>query len=600
MCGIMGVVGRPGAVGVALEGLRRLEYRGYDSCGYVYEHARTLRVVKTVGGVANLQNEADGTETVALGHTRWATHGGVTQANAHPHLDCTGRISVVHNGIIENYRELKERLVADGHSFRSETDTEVLPHLLEENGGDLLESLRSVLKKIRGSFSIAAVRAGEDALVFAKNSTPLIIGETATARFLASDPNALAGITDRVVYIEDGQHGRITPMGLELFNARGETLGPNWVTISWSAEESDKAGFPHYMLKEIYETPAVVNRVLSGRVFFGPPYLTLGLDPSLTNPKRVKLLGAGTSYHACLIGAAYLRQLAGIPAQAELAPEYKDSGATEEPGTLFLAVSQSGETLDTLEALKSIEGRGHPVIAVTNNPNSSIGRRADAVIPLNAGPEIGVAATKTFIAQVITLLLFAIKVARSNGRIGHSETAGLAHALKELPRVFSRILSESGPIVEAGQFLAKYGHSFVLGKGLLLHAAQEGALKLKEIAYQHSEGYSAGELKHGPFALLTAETPAVFLVSRQGLVSKVMNNVMEVKARGTPIVLVTLGQLPEAAGLADRLVELPLVHEYLEPLLFGTVLHRLAYEVGKQRGCEIDRPRNLAKSVTVE
>lgn len=597
----MGVVGQRGAVQTVLDGLHRLEYRGYDSCGYVYEHERALRVVKTVGGVANLQAEGDASETLALGHTRWATHGGVTQANAHPHLDCNRRISVVHNGIIENHRELREELERAGHVFHSETDTEVLPHMLEEAGGDLLEALRAVIKRIRGSYSIAAVRAGDNALVFAKNSTPLIVGATKSAHFLASDPNALAGVTDRVCYIEDGQFGRITAKGVELYDARGNVLTPAWVTIAWAAEESDKAGFPHYMLKEIHETPQVINRVLSNRVYFGTPYLRLGVAPELfAKTSRVKLLGAGTSYHACLIGASYVRALAGIPAQAELAPEAKDLETLDEPQTLYIAVSQSGETLDTLEALKAIEGRGHAVLGITNNPHSSIGRRADAVISLQAGPEVGVAATKTFLAQVVTLLLFSIELARTRGRLGHSEVAGFAHHLKNLPRAFSKMLNAPATIADAGHFLAKFSHSFVLGKGLLLHAAQEGALKLKEIAYQHAEAYSAGELKHGPFALLTPDTPSIFLVSGEGSPDKAVNSIMQVRARGSPVIILSSGRIPALSGLGDLIVELPVVHPLMEPLVFGNALHLLAYEAAKQRGCEIDRPRNLAKSVTVE
>ena len=601
MCGIMAVVGARKAVRGVLKGLQRLEYRGYDSCGYVFPVNGTLKVVKSVGGVANLTAQSSGDETLALGHTRWATHGGVTQANAHPHTDCAGRIAVVHNGIIENHVELRRRLEADGHSFRSETDTEILPHLLEElDKGDLLQALRGVLQEIRGSYSIAAIRTGSDAVVFAKNSTPLIVGVNKDGGLLASDPNALAGLAEKVAYVEDGQFGRVTANGIELFNAKGP-VEPTWVEVAWAAEESDKAGFAHYMLKEIHETPYVLNRTMSGRVFYGPPYLNLGIPAEIfLKAQRVKLLGAGTSHHACLLGASYLRTIAGLPAQAELAPEYKDLRPQEEPQTVLIAVSQSGETLDTLEALKAVEGQGAPLVAVTNNPHSAIGRRADAVVALNAGPEIGVAATKTFLAQVTTLLLLSIEVARQRGRIGISEVAGMAEEIKRLPRVFANLLVDPKPYQDAGRYLAKFGHAFVLGKGLLLHAAQEGALKLKEIAYQHAEAYSAGELKHGPFALLTKDTPVIFLLSRSGAMDKVLNNVMEVKARGSPVILLTAGTLPEANGLGVHVITLPIVHELLEPLVFGSALHLLSYETAKQRGCEIDRPRNLAKSVTVE
>ncbi|HEX9816950.1 MAG TPA: glutamine--fructose-6-phosphate transaminase (isomerizing) [Candidatus Thermoplasmatota archaeon] len=597
----MAVVGARKAVRGVLKGLQRLEYRGYDSCGYVYPQNGTLQVVKSVGGVANLVAQGSGEETLALGHTRWATHGGVTQPNAHPHTDCAGRIAVVHNGIIENHADLRRRLEGDGHTFRSETDTEILPHLLEElDKGDLLEALRGALREIRGSYSIAAIRTGSDAVVFAKNSTPLIVGVNKDGGLLASDPNALAGLAEKVAYIEDGQFGRVTPKGIELFDARGP-IEPKWVQIAWAAEESDKAGFAHYMLKEIYESPQVLNRTMSGRAFFGPPYIHVGIPPEIfLRARRVKLIGAGTSHHACLLGAAFLRSLAGLPAQAELAPEYKDLDPHEEPQTVVVAVSQSGETLDTLEAIKAVEGHGAPLVAVTNNPHSAIARRADAVVALNAGPEIGVAATKTFLAQVTALLMLAIEVARQRGRIGISEVAGMSEELKRLPRVFANMLNSTEAFEESGRYLAKFGHAFVLGKGLLLHAAQEGALKLKEIAYQHAEAYSAGELKHGPFALLTADTPVIFLISATGSPDKILNNVMEVKARGSPTILLTSGHIPSTDGLTPHIIQLPRVHELLEPLVFGSALHLLSYVSAKQRGCEIDRPRNLAKSVTVE
>lgn len=602
MCGIVGVVGARGAARLVYEGLRRLEYRGYDSCGYCLVRDRRLELVKTVGGVAQLSPPPGGDETLALGHTRWATHGGVTMANAHPHTDCANRIAVVHNGIIENHGELRSRLEAAGHAFRSQTDSEVVPHLLEEHAElPLVDALRRVLGEIRGSYALAALRVGESAIAFAKNRTPLVVGVGRDGHLLASDPNALAAMTDELVYVGDGTCGEITADRIVLWEPDGRPRPAERVKLEWRAEESERAGFPHYMLKEIHETPQVLNRVLSGRVHYGPPYVRLELEDDFLRPvRRVTLLGAGTSYHACLIGANYIRRIAGIPAQAELAPEYKDVTTVEAPGTLVVAVSQSGETLDTLEAVGRIRGQGPPILAITNSPHSALARGADASLLLNAGPEVGVAATKTFLAQVVLLLLVALRLARVRGRIGDAELAGFAHGLKEMPRVFARLLLRPRGLEAAGRFLAKYTHSFVLGKGLNLHAAQEGALKLKEIAYQHAEAYAAGELKHGAFALLTPETPVVVLLPPSGSVDKLLNNVMQVKARGSPLVLLTSGSVPGTDGLADHLVALPEVPELLEPLLFANALHLLAYETAKQRGCEIDRPRNLAKSVTVE
>lgn len=602
MCGIVAVVGRKGAVRSVIEGLHRLEYRGYDSSGICFQDHLRIEIVKAVGGVANLKVRTHGEETLALGHTRWATHGGVTQANAHPHPDCKNQIAVVHNGIIENHLELRHELQERGHTFHSETDTEVLPHLLEEDATKpLLEALRGVLGRIRGSFSIAAIRSGEQRVVFAKNSTPLIVGIGKGVQFLASDPNALAGIAEEVVYVEDGEHGEITPNELRLFAKDGKPKTPTRAKIAWDAEESDKAGFPHYMQKEIFETPQVLNRVMSGRVRFGPPYLHLDVPEALLrNAKRIKLLGAGTSYHACLIGAGYLRELTGLPAQADLAPEYKDLEPKEESGTLIIAVSQSGETLDTLEAVKVAQRQGLPVLVLTNNPNSAMGRRADAVLPLNAGPEVSVAATKTFLAQVVTLLLLALRLARLRGRIGDDRLAWFAHRLKELPRFFAQLHADMDAVGAAGHYLAKFNTAFLLAKGQNLHAAQEGALKLKEIAYQHAEAYSAGELKHGPFALLTTTTPVVFLIPNTGAPDKILSNVMEVRARGSPVILITSGNVPNADKLSTYHVALPETPELFQPILFANALHVLSYEAAKQRGHEIDRPRNLAKSVTVE
>ncbi|HLE47682.1 MAG TPA: glutamine--fructose-6-phosphate transaminase (isomerizing), partial [Candidatus Thermoplasmatota archaeon] len=472
MCGICGIVGVPNAARLVLEGLRSLEYRGYDSCGVAWLDG-TLHSQKAVGGVDNLQLAAPAVETAALGHTRWATHGNVTEANAHPHLDCNGDVAIVHNGVLLNYETLRDALKTQGHAFRSQTDSEVLAHLWESHAGTPgLERLRRLVQQLKGTFSIAILDRPERALYVAKERNPLWVGSTGEASFLASDPVALKPHLPMATPLEDGDYARLTPGRIELYDAKNRPISRPAQPLAGLDDRIEKAGYEHFMLKEINETPASLNRLLATHVTIEPPHVTLGIpDAFLAKAQRVLFLGAGTSFHAGLLGTQFVRRLARMPAEAQTSPEYKDSTSVPEKGTLVVPLSQSGETLDTLQALHRIESLAPPLLALTNFPKSSIGRKADHVLELRTGLEIGVAATKTFLSQSLLVYLVALALARQRGTIGDAVLLQAATELKRFSRAVDRVLFRTADSGQMARELSRFDHVFLLAKDLLLPAA---------------------------------------------------------------------------------------------------------------------------------
>ncbi|PSP25426.1 glutamine--fructose-6-phosphate transaminase (isomerizing) [Halobacteriales archaeon QH_10_65_19] len=602
MCGIIGCVGRgEQTLETLVDGLERLEYRGYDSAG-VALLGDSLGVRKTAGEIAKLR-DALGEEPVGgrlgIGHTRWSTHGPPTDANAHPHVDCTGEVAVVHNGIIENYQALRDELTADGHTFTSDTDTEVVPHLVERaigRGESPEAAFRETVEHLEGSYAIAAVVAGEDAVFAARNDSPLVVGigdETATGPrgyFLASDVPAFREYTPNVIYLDDGEFARLDA-DLAVTDSNGQPVEKTAHTVEWDPEETGKSGYDHFMLKEIHEQPRALRQCLSGRVdgLAGTVDLEEFGDVS---PGSVQFVAMGTSYHAALYGA-HLLQRAGVPAQAFHASEY----ATSPPpvgDALVVGVSQSGETADTLSALREARSRGAQTLAITNTVGSTADRECNRTLLIRSGPEIGVAASKTFTGQLAALNLFVLATAESE-----RTRRTVVPALRELPGNVQSILdgSNAEEIADVYQDARAY---FFIGRGHQYPVALEGALKLKEISYKHAEGFSAGDLKHGPLALVDEDTPVFAMVTGNDEVArKTVGNIKEVEARDAPVVAVTDGR-SDAALYADHVLEVPETPRRTGAVLTNVQLQLVAYHIARKLGRPIDKPRNLAKSVTVE
>ncbi len=609
MCGIVGYTGPRDAGPILIEGLKRLEYRGYDSAGIaLVDEAGDLFIEKRAGKLANLQTAlADRTPHAAIGlaHTRWATHGRPNDLNAHPHVDCTGQITVIHNGIIENFHELRDGLAARGHVLSSETDTEALAHLIEEAyAGDLADAVRAALRRVEGAFAIAVMHRGEnDRLVGARQNVPLVVGLGEGESFLASDVAAILAHTDQVIFLEDGDVADLRPWGVTITDVAAVPLVREVATITWSAEAAEKGGYEHFMLKEIHEQPEALLQSITGRVTRDDRIQVEeieGLEDVLRRVRRVELVACGTAYYASLVGAAALQDWTGLPARATVGSEFRYGPPPLDPDTLVIAVTQSGETADTIAPTRLARQRGCPVIAVTNTVGSAITREADAVLFLQAGPEIAVAASKTFVTQLTTLVILAAAIAKARGSLEVASETALGRSLRALPAAAQRALDAAAdsPAL-ARRYVNSRGFMFV-GRGYGLPAALEGALKLKEVSYIHAEGYAAGELKHGPISLLDAECPLVAVATRSSVYDKVISNVMEGRARDARVIAVATEGDTQIERSADEVCWVPDTHEALSPVLAVIPLQLFAYHTAVARGTDVDQPRNLAKSVTVE
>jgi len=609
MCGIVGYTGPREAGPILIEGLKRLEYRGYDSAGIaLVDEDGVLFVEKRAGKLANLTTAiADRTPHAAIGlaHTRWATHGRPNDLNAHPHQDCTGAITVIHNGIIENFRELRDGLEARGHALTSETDTEAIAHLVEEAyQGDLAEAVRATLRQLEGAYALVVMHKGEvSRLVGARQDVPLIVGRNGEESFLASDVAAILAHTNRVIFLEEGDVADVLPTGVVVTDKHGNRRERTETTITWTPEAAEKGGYEHFMLKEIHEQPEALRQAIAGRVT-RTDHIWLeefeGFEETLRTIDRVELIACGTAFYASLVGAAAIQDWIGIPARATVGSEFRYSPPPIDERTLVIAVTQSGETADTIAPTRLARQRGAPVIAVTNTVGSAITREADRVLFLQAGPEIAVAASKTFVAQVTTLVILAAAIAKARGTLGVEHEQELGAALHALPAAAARALENAAGIGDlARRYVNSRGFMFV-GRGASYPTALEGALKLKEVSYVHAEGYAAGELKHGPISLLDAECPLVAVATRSSVYDKLISNVMEGRARDARVIAVATEGDTAIEHYADDVCWVPDTHEMLSPVLAIIPLQLFAYHVAVARGTDVDQPRNLAKSVTVE
>ncbi len=609
MCGIVGYTGPREAGPILIEGLRRLEYRGYDSAGIaLVDESGALFVEKRAGKLANLQTAiADRTPTAVIGlaHTRWATHGRPNDLNAHPHQDCTGEITVIHNGIIENFRELRDGLEARGHTLASETDTEAIAHLIEESyHGDLAQAVREALRQCEGAYAVVVMHRGEgDRLVGARENVPLVVGLGDGEAFLASDVAAILAHTRRVVFLEEGDIADLRPWGATITDVNGAVRERAETLVDWSPEAAEKGGYDHFMLKEINEQPTALRQSLAGRVSrsgrIQAPEVA-GLADAFRRVRRVEVVACGTASYAGLVGAAAIQDWTGLPARVTVGSEFRYSPPPLDEDTLVIAVTQSGETADTIAPTRWAREQGCPIVAVTNTVGSAITREANAVMFLQAGPEIAVAASKTFVTQVTTLIVLAAAIAKARGSLGLEHELELGQALRALPEAAARTLELAAGVPDlAHRYLGARGFMFI-GRGYTLPGALEGALKLKEVSYIHAEGYAAGELKHGPISLLDAECPLVAVATKSRVYDKLMSNVMEGRARDARVIAVATEGDQGISRFADDVLWVPETHEALSPVLAVIPLQLFAYHTAVARGTDVDQPRNLAKSVTVE
>ncbi len=621
MCGIVGYVGSQQAAPILIDGLQRLEYRGYDSAGIaVLGSDGKVAVRKRAGKLANLVGvvQDDGPlGSVGIGHTRWATHGRPNDDNAHPHCDCQGEISVVHNGIIENYAELREELRSQGHRFLSETDTEILAHLIEahyaQTDGDLLKAVRLALGRVTGAYSIAVVsQRHPDLLIGARYAGPLIVGLGEHEQFLASDIPALLKHTRQVIILEEGELAALRPEGVELCDLAGNRIVREPLTIDWDVEAAEKGGYDHFMLKEIHEQPEAIRRALLGRLIETasglelrlPELAALEAQGILAGIERVVVVACGTSLYAGLIAKYMLEQWARLPVEVVSASEFRYSNPVIGPEVLCLPITQSGETADTLAGVRQARESGAPVISLTNSVGSAITRLSDAVLYLQAGPEICVVGTKTFVTSVTVLALFSLYLGRLRGTLPADELAralaGLQHIPGQVQQILERADSDEDSIRAVARALSSCQSFMFIGRGVGYPIALEGALKLKEVSYIHAEGYPAGELKHGPIALLDPDTPLLAIATAGKTYDKVISNIQEVRARDARVVAVATEGDTAILHHAHEVFFVPFAHELLAPLLQVIPLQLFAYHAAVARGCSIDQPRNLAKSVTVE
>lgn len=613
MCGIVGYVGHREAYPYLIEGLRKLEYRGYDSAGIALHSHPALLISKTAGKVAALEDlikSTDLTSTTGIGHTRWATHGVPSDHNAHPHASQSGRLALVHNGIIENYASIKEELLKKGYLFKSETDSEVLLNFIEDikinNDCPLEEAIRIALKRITGAYVILVLdQDTPDTIIAARKGSPLVIGIGQGEHFLGSDASPMLGHTKEVVYINDYELAIIRPDELILKNLGNEQVTPFIQQLDMELASIEKAGYPHFMLKEIVEQPKAIKDCLRGRVDASTNKITLsGLEKikdNLLSAHRIIIVACGTSWHAALLAEYWIEELCRIPVEVEYASEFRYRNPIIDKDDVIIAISQSGETADTLVALENAKQQGATIFGIVNVVGSSIARLSDSGIYTHAGPEIGVASTKAFTTQLVALLLFAIKLAKYKQKINPEQAELLVQELQVIPQKIQEILDTQTEAIKA--IANKYADArdfLYLGRGYNFPIALEGALKLKEISYIHAEGYPAAEMKHGPIALVDENLPVLFIATKDKIHEKIISNMQEIKARSGQLISLVSRDDKLASSLSDDVIEIPEAHEIVAPILSTIPLQLLAYYIGIARGCDVDKPRNLAKSVTVE
>lgn len=610
MCGIVGYIGKQNAVPISLDGLKRLEYRGYDSAGMALFDSRKKKIIcdKVVGRVNSLEDkvqDANYSSNCAIAHTRWATHGVPSEKNAHPHNDCQKNIYLVHNGIIENYKFLKEKLQKEGHKFYSQTDTEVLAHLIEKFfKGNLEEAVTESLKLVKGTYGLAAISKNDPGkIVAARNSSPLLIGLGNGEFMVASDPSAVISRTQKVVYLEDGEIATITPENFSINNLKQRKIFRPYVNLKWDFEEATKSGFPHFMLKEIFETPETIENSIRGRLIFEEGLAKLGgLELTLDELRRVSRLiicACGTAYYASLVGEYMLEEYAGLPTEVEFGSEFRYRKPILDQNTVFLAVSQSGETADTLAALREAKRKGVLSLGIVNTIGSSVARETDAGVYNHAGPEIGVASTKAFVSQLTVFSLLTLLLGRQR-QLSQVMGQRIAKEISAMPGKVREILKLNSQIKNLAKKYKDYNHFLYIGRKYNYPIALEGALKIKEVSYIHAEGYGAGEMKHGPLALIDENFPTFAIALSDSVYEKMISNIMEIKARGGRVIaLATIGN-NEIKKIVDDVIYIPKTLEMLSPILAVVPLQLFAYHVGVLRGCDVDKPRNLAKSVTVE
>ncbi len=607
MCGIVGYTGTQAAAPFLIEGLKKLEYRGYDSAGVAIMEPEGLRVVRRKGKVAALEQSVESirlTGTCGIGHTRWATHGKPSEANAHPQTSCDGSIAVVHNGIIENFAELREKLEGEGHRFASATDTEVVAHLVERAyDGDLLAAVRAATECINGAYGLAVTCAAQPGvIVVTRKDSPLVVGRGATGSYVASDMIALLEATRDIVILEDGQFAQLTPMDITYYDANGNKIEPSVTHVDWDVDTAEKGGYPDFMLKEIHEQPRVIRDTLAGRMVGG--HLSIDeLDMTteeLNLVERVTIIACGTSYHAGLVAQKLIEHWARIPTTVSVASEFRYDDPIITPTTLVVAVSQSGETADTLAAIRDARVKGAKVFGITNVVGSPVARESDGVIYTKANKEIAVASTKSFLGQVVSLTLLAMLLAQAKGRMRSSEIRALFRELAETAQQVEEILSDTSAIDEAARACVDATSALFIGRGMGAATSYEGALKLKEISYLHAEAYAAGEMKHGPIALISDGFPVIAIATRGPVYDKVVSNLQEARARGAKIVVVATEGDEDIKAHADYVIYIPKVRDCFIPITASVPLQLFARSIALLRGCDVDQPRNLAKSVTVE
>jgi glucosamine--fructose-6-phosphate aminotransferase (isomerizing) len=612
MCGIVGYTGPQSAATPLIEGLRRLEYRGYDSAGIALGTPGKLFIEKKAGKLSNLEGSLDATLPVVhsgIGHTRWATHGGPTDRNAHPHVDNDGKLAVIHNGIIENYSELRKELEARGHKFSSETDTESVAHLLSDlrkkHNGDLSAAMREAVKALRGSFTLLAIHGdAPEVVVGVRRNSPLVVGLGKGENFMASDVAAFIDYTKRAIELGQDEVVTMTPDSVLITDLDGKVIKPMEYVISWDASAAQKGGFTHFMLKEIFEQPKAVADTLIGRLSDNKQIVLDELRMSadeIRALKKITVIACGTAYHAGMVAKYAIEKWAKIPVEVEIASEFRYRDPIIDAGTLVIAISQSGETMDTLMAVRHAKAAGGRVLAICNTNSSTIPRESDAVLYTHAGPEIAVASTKALLTQMVAVYLIGLHLAQVNGSLSDKEVEGLYNELLELPRKIEQILETVEPLRALTRSFAENNIVLFLGRNIGYPVALEGALKLKELAYIHAEGFAGGELKHGPIALIDQGTPVIAILPARhehALDEKMLSNIQEVKARGARVIVIA----EEGAHVegAEHIIRIPVVPALFQPVLATVPLQVFAYEMAVARGNDVDQPRNLAKSVTVE